>query len=575
MLTYEREKKIRDIVEKFTCDFDGDQNVQNTVRENVLISAGELFGSTLPYDGKRKFPAETENTLDDNYYWSDTPAHMIGCGASVDLATWQKLSGQDKGSRVIDPWAQRDQMPDWFKERFHFAKDQFRQAEQTWETYISGKVRRSVAQIVLYSRLLRAKTIEEAKFADPNLCGYYFDLEGKPALTIWSKGPTVKDFLAPQGAQLVQENKWLQRRDVENAGGRFRLFLNEDPLTLTGMDGKIAEDTSVVVDLPLHSPSGKPVAGTIALTNPDKAQRDYDLQVAVGKDWTISPATIKKTLGPGEQARIELKLQPPADLTQGVLQSSVSGSVGGRDVTVTRTFGVGEARTIKARDRYLSINGDMAEWQGLAPTGVADKAEQVVQGRDQWKGPQDLSAKVYLLWQDYRELYFAADVTEDALVTSHRGDDPTKFRQRRAAGGRPPAVEAVHERVYPRHVPRAAGARRRQVADDRQVPGPAAGRDRQVRLKEDRPRLRGPDADTFPHRPDRIARLVGRPGNPRGRARAPQRRRIRQGMQVHDRPVAHRRRRGHQRRLADQHEARKIAHAKSTKLGLWGVLPPA
>ena len=82
---------------------------------------------------------------------------MIGCGASVDLATWQKLSGQDKGSRVIDPWAQRDQMPDWFKERFHFAKDQFRQAEQTWETYISGKVRRSVAQIVLYSRLLRTR----------------------------------------------------------------------------------------------------------------------------------------------------------------------------------------------------------------------------------------------------------------------------------------------------------------------------------------------------------------------------------------------------------------------------------
>ena len=40
MLTYEREKKIRNIVEKFTCDFDGDQNVQNTVRENVLISAG-------------------------------------------------------------------------------------------------------------------------------------------------------------------------------------------------------------------------------------------------------------------------------------------------------------------------------------------------------------------------------------------------------------------------------------------------------------------------------------------------------------------------------------------------------
>ena len=426
MNPYEREKRFRETVDKYVCDFDGDGNLQNTVTENVMINAGALFGSTLPYDGKRKFSPDIENTLDNNYYWSDTPRHMIGCGGDIDLATWQRVSGQDKASRFIDPWAQRDRMPDWFKERFHFAKDQFRPADQTWETYISGKVRRSIAQIVLYSRLLRAKTIELAQFTDPNLNGYYFDLEGKGALAFWSKGPTVKDFLAADGVRLVQENKFLQRRAVEAAGGRFRLFLNEDPLTLIGVEGKISEDPSVVVELPLRSPSDKPVEGAIVLTNPDKERREYDLEVAVGKDWRITPAKITKTLDAGQQVRVGLKLEPPRELTQGVLQLNVTGSVGGRDVAASRVFGIGEAKVIPARDRHLSIDGDLAEWQGLTPTGVADKAEQVVSGRENWKGPDDLSAKVWLMWQDYRELYFAADVTDDQIVTHHRAGDPTK-----------------------------------------------------------------------------------------------------------------------------------------------------
>jgi hypothetical protein len=42
------------------------------------------------------------------------------------------------------------------------------------------------------------------------------------------------------------------------------------------------------------------------------------------------------------------------------------------------------------------------------------------------RGPDDLSAKVWLGWHEDADLYLAIDVTDDRLVTSHRDDDPAK-----------------------------------------------------------------------------------------------------------------------------------------------------
>ena len=58
----------------------------------------------------------------------------------------------------------------------------------------------------------------------------------------------------------------------------------------------------------------------------------------------------------------------------------------------------------------IQIDGDLEEWKGVEPIVMDDKSY----GVDQWSGPEDLSARAYLVWDaDY--LYFACDVTDDVL----------------------------------------------------------------------------------------------------------------------------------------------------------------
>ncbi len=58
------------------------------------------------------------------------------------------------------------------------------------------------------------------------------------------------------------------------------------------------------------------------------------------------------------------------------------------------------------------IDGDLADWNTSSPL-VFDSAEQLVRDSGYWKGVEDLSATVYLMW-DREALYIAAEVTEDS-----------------------------------------------------------------------------------------------------------------------------------------------------------------
>ena len=427
MIPYEREKKYRDLLYKYWCYYIGNGNMRNEIKENVLINQGLLVSQPYTYGGADSVAREFGHTFSRNYYWSDTPDRMIQNGSKgpVDLKTWQSLSGQDKDSQLIDPWQSRDKMPEWFKERFKFGKDEFRPVGEVWDKYIEGKIGRSIAQVVLFSRLLRSKTIEEIKFADPDLSGLYFDSEGQKCSALWCKGSAVKDFIIADSKQVTVENKFLQRKQVEAQEGRISLYVSKDPITLIGIGQEIKEDRSVTVTLPRWTEPGKPVAGRIALENVDQSNKEFDINVNVGSGWVISNGKINKTLAQGEKAEVALEIMPPADVSTGMFQLNITGVVGGRSMNQTKNFGIGSTGAIK-HTGYLKIDGDLSDWGKEPPAGIADKAEQVVYGKENWKGPDNLSAKVWLKWNEGRELYFAVDVTDDKVVTNHRNDDATK-----------------------------------------------------------------------------------------------------------------------------------------------------
>ncbi|MBI4227482.1 MAG: hypothetical protein HY600_04295 [Candidatus Omnitrophica bacterium] len=71
--------------------------------------------------------------------------------------------------------------------------------------------------------------------------------------------------------------------------------------------------------------------------------------------------------------------------------------------------------------RPVAVDGDLAEWQGLTPI-VVDKKAGVVYGAGAWKGPQDLSVKIWSQW-DEQAVYLACDVTDNAVVQERRKGD--------------------------------------------------------------------------------------------------------------------------------------------------------
>jgi len=59
----------------------------------------------------------------------------------------------------------------------------------------------------------------------------------------------------------------------------------------------------------------------------------------------------------------------------------------------------------------LTIDGDLGEWNTSSPL-VLDNETQLIRDGEYWGGPQDLSARIFVMW-DEANLYLGADVTED------------------------------------------------------------------------------------------------------------------------------------------------------------------
>lgn len=59
----------------------------------------------------------------------------------------------------------------------------------------------------------------------------------------------------------------------------------------------------------------------------------------------------------------------------------------------------------------IVVDGNLVDWNRSSPL-LMDSEAQLVRDADYWLGPQDLSARVYVMW-DEEHLYLGADVTED------------------------------------------------------------------------------------------------------------------------------------------------------------------
>lgn len=67
----------------------------------------------------------------------------------------------------------------------------------------------------------------------------------------------------------------------------------------------------------------------------------------------------------------------------------------------------------------IVIDGDLSEWNKSSPIAI-DSEGQLIRAASQWDGPSDLSAEVYLMW-DESNLYVGAEVTDGSPFMSRTG----------------------------------------------------------------------------------------------------------------------------------------------------------
>lgn len=70
----------------------------------------------------------------------------------------------------------------------------------------------------------------------------------------------------------------------------------------------------------------------------------------------------------------------------------------------------------------ITIDADLGEWNTSTPL-VLDRAEQLVRDANQWTGTDDLSAKMYFMW-DQDNLYLAGEVQDDTPFMYREGFPP-------------------------------------------------------------------------------------------------------------------------------------------------------
>ena len=434
LISHEREKRFRDAVEKYTWWYpEGSIVAQNQVFENVSFSnwgwGGVEVNQPVLYGKGVVVDPEVVNTFDRNIYWNPWSTKIFSngryCTTDLDLDQWQKLSGQDHHSRWLNPLDHPEDMPQWFSKRFLFKKGDLRPIHQVL-TELIPTVKNGVAKTVLMSRLIRSKHVEPVKFADPMLFGLYFDAEGQRCASVWSRGAGVRDLLVGSAARVTIENKFVARKDVAPGNGRLSLYVDEEPLTLVGFDGELREDRNLLIEVPQWTEPGKPVIGKIVLQNIEQDDQNIDLKLSAGSRWDVSPGSIQRIIKGGERAAVAVTLRPIEEIRQGAFALRAAGIAGTAKVNQSKYFGIGHSLAMKHVQHTPRLDGSFLPWIDTPPSGRADTKEQVVAGAENWRGPDDLSAKVWLAWREDRDLYFAIDVTDNALVTNHRDDNPTQ-----------------------------------------------------------------------------------------------------------------------------------------------------
>jgi hypothetical protein len=412
------------------------------VAPRVFLSNNSVFWENVVFDnfGANYFEARNYatnspadpfvNNFSDHNFWHasgpDQWFHHAGGAYPGGLAGWQQASGRDLHSREVDPRTATN-LPAWAQAQralWDIA------ARSPLELRVLGLVDSPEGQAAKI-RVSRAATLTNVVFRDSSIRAFRFEVDGEPTLGLWTTSPLDRRYVRLKLGQdrVTVENAYLEKAERTPANGTLDLVVTYVPTYLRGVGPKIVEVAAGGLTAPMFNRIGEAVPVTATFVNDGAAPLPVEASFTPSKAYRAAPAQFTGIVAPGATETVVVQVHPVGAPRLGAGRLLMEAQLGAERLVRMVSFGVGESEgLVPPAPGRIAVDGKLEDWGGLVtagmPAGVVVDTNQFANGKlEAWKGPPDLSGKVYVAWTR-QMLYVAVVVTDDQVVPALPGGAP-------------------------------------------------------------------------------------------------------------------------------------------------------
>lgn len=404
---------------------------------NSLFFENMVFDNDVNYSEARNYAAQSpvdsyiNNFSDYNIWYSAKPHNGFhhGGGAYPDgLEGWRKASNRDKNSVELKehPRSAKN-FPAWAEAKRSLWDVKVRSLRELGQLGLVSSPEGLVAQI----RASRSATLEPVAFRDGTIRAFRFEVDGQPVLGLWTTSPYERRYvrLGLGQERITLENGYLMKTEKRLVNEAIDLVISYVPTYLRGVGATVQELPSNRMTVQIFNRGGEPVPVTATFVNSGTASAPAKATFTPGSGFKAEPAEVSFRLPPGQAQTVIVNLIPQGEPKRGPSQVLMDACVAGERLVRLASFVVGESEgKIPSAQGEIKIDGKLEDWGALItkglPVGVVVDAAQFAGGKkDEWKGPKDLSGKVFAVWTQ-EMLYVAICVEDDSIVPALPGGEP-------------------------------------------------------------------------------------------------------------------------------------------------------
>ena len=401
------------------------------VWDNVVFD--NCRGMMESRDYRTNTPSDTavNNFSDNNIFWSASEKNLFNVVYAYQydgLAAWQKLSGRDEHSVFADPRNPKTRLPDWAqacRKDWDLKMRSITEVDGIRDDGVRQELFHSPMAQIAFGRMLRSPYLKAAQFSDKHVKGAVFEVDGQRTLAVWTSNPAERRYLRLKLGQpkITVENGYLVKHAQELPGGNADVAVTYNPTYLRGIGETFSESPSGVLQVRLFNLADQPVPGSVTFVNEGQEAAPIKVAFAPSAGFTVEPASVNQSLAAGAKCDVPLVLKPDGKFRRGTGMLRMEATLGRESIRRVAVFTVGEGdNKLPQAPGPIVIDGQLDDWGALVkdrvPLATINDASQYLAGsKEGWKGPSDLSARLYGAWTD-KALYLAVVVEDDKVIRS-------------------------------------------------------------------------------------------------------------------------------------------------------------